>query len=98
MIVYIAIFIAIVVAAVWWLRAQFGDIARRVLKESSETFLDLAKQKLAAERQSELTELEKKKQAIDTSVEGLTARLEAYETLVKKFETDRAEKYGALTT
>ncbi len=91
---YIVVFILIMItaAAAWWLRAQFGDIARRVLKET----LDLANDKLETDRRAGLAELNQKKDAIDASVKGLNDHLETYRKLISEFEADRNKKYGAL--
>ncbi|MBI3565894.1 MAG: DNA recombination protein RmuC, partial [Elusimicrobia bacterium] len=58
--------------------------------------LDLAEQKFETERVKQKGELDEKKAAVENVVAGLSERLKSYEEMVRKFETDRAAKYGSL--
>lgn len=82
----------------WWLKAQFTEIARTVFKRTGEDFLKIARGQLDLEHHKGVSELELRRQAIQTTVEGLEKQLEKYEQLVRQFEKDRGEKYGQLTT
>lgn len=89
--------VVIIIAAVWWLmRSQFPALAHQALQAMGEDFLKLAKGSLDLERQKGLGDLESKRQAVDGAVKGLEEQLKRYETLVKKFESDRDQKYGRL--
>ena len=109
LIIMIVIACAISIAASQWmssrslkrhwpelLNTQFPDMARRVLKEMGEDFLQLAKRDLAAERQKNLSDLDLKRQAVENTVKGLQEQLKRHETLVNEFESDRDQKYGSL--
>lgn len=79
-----------------WLKTQFPQLARQALKEMGDDFLGLAAGKLAVEREKGIGDLEAKRQAIEQAVQGLTDQLAKYELLVKRFESDRDQKYGRL--
>ena len=78
------------------LKAQFSELSRAALRTMGEDFLRLAKDELKFERQQGLNDLDAKREAVDTTVQGLHDKLAAYQELVKTFEKDRDEKYGQL--
>ncbi len=65
-------------------------------KTAKDLFLNLAKEKLAAARQEDANELDKKKALIDQQLQQMTAKLENVSTLMKDLEKDRSEKFGQL--
>jgi DNA recombination protein RmuC len=72
------------------------DASRTQMREDFRQLLDLAEQKFETERVRQKGELEEKKAAVENAVDKLSERLKAYEELVRKFEGDRAVKYGSL--
>jgi DNA recombination protein RmuC len=72
------------------------EASRLQMREDFRQLLDLAEQKFETERARQTGELDEKKTAVETAVAGLTDRLKSYEELVRRFETDRATKYGSL--
>ena len=72
------------------------DSARIQMREDFRQLLDLAESKFETERVRQKSELEEKKAAVEGAVDKLTERLKNYEELVRKFESDRAVKYGSL--
>jgi DNA recombination protein RmuC len=72
------------------------DATRVQMREDFRQLLDLAESKFETERVRQKGELEEKKAAVETAVEKLSERLKTYEDLVRKFESDRAVKYGSL--
>src|SRR6266849_514956 len=65
-------------------------------KTAKDLFLNLAKEKLAAARQEDANELDKKKALIDQQLQQMTAKLENVSTLMRDLEKDRVEKFGQL--
>ncbi len=92
----ILLIIVVIIAVGFWLKNEVGALSRKALKEASEEFLKLAMPKFEKERGEGVHELELKRQAIQSTVEGLSKQLERYENLMEKFETDRDQKYGSL--
>lgn len=78
------------------LKNQFASLSQEALKENSEQFLLLAKERLTSEQAAGVSELEQKRQAVGTAIDGLNQQLESYKNLVSKFEKDRDVKYGSL--
>jgi DNA recombination protein RmuC len=66
------------------------------MREDFRQFVELAAQKMETERVRGKGELDEKRAAVENAVAGLTERLKSYEELVRRFETDRATKYGSL--
>ena len=74
-----------------------NDEATRIqMREDFRQLLDLAEQKFETERVRQKGELDEKKAAVENAVSGLNERLKSYEELVRRFESDRATKYGSL--
>jgi DNA recombination protein RmuC len=76
------------------MKASFGSLSLDALSK----FLELAKAKLDAERDTHAQELEAKKGLIDHQLRQMTAELEKVSTLVKELEKDRVEKFGQLAS
>jgi DNA recombination protein RmuC len=72
------------------------DASRMQAREDFRQLLELAEQKFETERVKQKSELDEKKVAVETAVDKLTDRLKATEEMVRKFEADRATKYGSL--
>ena len=77
-------------------KAQFVDLARTVLKEMGDDFLNLAKRDLELVRQQGTGELDARRQAIETSVNSLAQELDKIRKLQRELESDRDQKYGRL--
>ncbi len=77
--------------------ARKNDDAGRIqMREDFRALLELAEQKFETERVKQKSELEEKKASVENSVDKLSERLKNYEEMVRKFESDRATKYGSL--
>ncbi len=77
--------------------ARKNEAATRVqLREDFRQLLELAEQKFETERVRQKGELDEKRAAVENAVAGLSERLKSYEEMVRRFETDRAVKYGSL--
>jgi len=74
------------------MKASFGSLSLDALSK----FLDLAKAKLDAERDTHAQDLEAKKGLIDQQLRQMTAELEKVSVLMKDLEKDRVEKFGEL--
>jgi DNA recombination protein RmuC len=72
------------------------DAARIQLREDFRQLLDLAEQKFETERVRQKGELDEKRQAVEGAVSKLSDQLKAYEEAMRRFEADRATKYGSL--
>lgn len=92
----VCVVIAALVVAGVWLKSQFPELARSVLKKTGEDFLALARKELEIERTKGLGDIETKKQDVEHAVKGLQKQLERYEQLMHHFESDRDKKYGRL--
>jgi DNA recombination protein RmuC len=76
------------------MRASFGSLSLDALSK----FLEMAKSKLDAERDTHAQDLEAKKGLIDQQLKQMTAELEKVSALVKDLEKDRVEKFGQLAS
>ncbi|UPT73731.1 MAG: hypothetical protein M0D55_18065 [Elusimicrobiota bacterium] len=72
------------------------EASRLQAREDFRALLELAEQKFETERVKQKSELDEKKVAVENAVDKLSERLKNYEELVRKFEADRATKYGSL--
>ena len=77
-----------------WIKDQISAS----LKAAHEDFLTLASQRLETERAKQVGELDVRKKEVEKLVGGLEQQLAKYQELMKKFEVDRAQKYGSLAT
>jgi len=71
-----------------------GDRAQ--LREDFRQMLELAEQKFQTERVRQTGDLDSRRAAVENAVGQLSERLKAYEELMRRFEADRATKYGSL--
>jgi len=85
-------FIAAFLLLATYLRKQIWQETR----ENQEQFLQLARQQFEAEQNKATTELETRKQAVESSVQGLKEQLDQYRKMIHDFEKDRDTKYGNL--
>ena len=76
------------------MKASFGSLSLDALSK----FLEMAKSKLDAERDTHARDLEAKKGLIDQQLRQMTSELEKVSTLVKDLEKDRVEKFGQLAS
>jgi DNA recombination protein RmuC len=76
------------------MRASFGSLSLDALSK----FLEMAKSKLDAERDTHAQDLEAKKGLIDQQLKQMTVELEKVSALVKDLEKDRVEKFGQLAS
>lgn len=74
----------------------FKEKIREEIKFSQDQYLQLAKQQFVAEQNRAVTELETRKQAVDSTVKNLNEQLEQYKNMMHAFEQDRSRKYGNL--
>jgi len=78
------------------IETTFGKATLEALTQNSEQFLLLAKERLTQESQSNIKELESKKELIDNTLKHIRDELEKMQTQITSFENDRNEKFGAL--
>ena len=79
-------------------KASFGSLSLDALSKSTEEFLKLAKERLETEREASSRELDGKKGLIDQQLQRMTTELDNVSKLMKGLETDRAQKFGELTS
>lgn len=77
-------------------RETFESLAGRVLHQSSEQFLRLAKKTFEGEQKDAAAQLEQRKQAIDALVKPIRETLDKYNSSIKDIEKSRQEAYGGL--
>ncbi len=87
---------AVIFYLVFFSSRKNDEASRLQAREDFRALLDLAEQKFETERVRQKSELDEKKVAVETAVDKLSERLKGYEDLVRKFEADRATKYGSL--
>ncbi len=78
------------------MRDAFKSLASDELKNTSTEFLKLAKQTFAAEQEKAKSELEQRKQAVDSLVKPLHEKLEKTGETLGKIEQARIEAYAKL--
>ena len=87
---------AVIFYLVFFSARKNEDADRVQLRADFRALLDLAEQKFETERVKQKSELEEKKASVENSVDKLSERLKTYEEMVRRFEADRAQKYGSL--
>ncbi len=100
-IVVMAVAVVVLVVSLKFLKQQtslFEQKNREEMKFAQEQLILLAKQQFQAEQNKAVTELETRKQAVESTVKGLKEQLENYQKLMRDFEQDRTRKYGNLET
>lgn len=74
----------------------FAALASQALKQSNQSFLQLANETLARFHNEAKGELEKKEKAVEGLVKPIRDALEKTEAQIREIEKDRKEAYGAL--
>jgi DNA recombination protein RmuC len=69
---------------------------REQAREDFRQMLAMAEQKFETERVRQKSELDSRRTAVETVVGQLSERLKSYEELMRRFEAERATKYGSL--
>jgi DNA recombination protein RmuC len=79
------------------LRDAFKALSADALRESNESFLALAKERLGAERELNTSELDKRTQAIDALVKPVTDTLGKVDAQLREVEKERRGHYDSIT-
>jgi DNA recombination protein RmuC len=79
------------------MKAQFGNLSLEALAKSGEMFLQLAKERLEAERSVSAQTFNEKKSLIDQQLIRITQELEKVGTVMQTLEKDRENKFGELS-
>lgn len=78
------------------LRAVFGDLARDSLAANGEVFLQLARERLARERQDAAAALKERESAVESLVQPIRAALERTEAQLQSIERERIDAFAAI--
>lgn len=78
------------------LRGQFALVSQDALAKASSQLLELASERLNAERSRATAELDERRKAVESAVDTLSERLKSAEELVRGLEKDREKKFGSL--
>ena len=78
------------------LQGVFGDLARDTLKSNSEVFLQLARERLAAQTQAAAATLKEREVAIESLVQPIREALAKTETQIHGIERDRIDAFATL--
>jgi DNA recombination protein RmuC len=79
------------------LRDAFKALSVDALRESNESFLSLAKERLGAERELTTSEVDKRTQAIDALVKPVTETLGKVDAQLREVEKERRGHYDSIT-
>jgi DNA recombination protein RmuC len=79
-------------------KACFGSLSLDALSKSTAELLKLAQERLTAEREVGLRELEGKKGLIDQQLQQMSSALAEVSHLMKELEKDREKKFGELAS
>ncbi|MCX5740557.1 MAG: DNA recombination protein RmuC [Proteobacteria bacterium] len=79
------------------LRDAFKALSVDALRDSNESFLALAKERLGAERELNTSELDKRTQAIDALVKPVTDTLGKVDAQLREVEKERRGHYDSIT-
>jgi DNA recombination protein RmuC len=80
------------------LRDAFKALSADALRESNESFLTLAKERLDKEREHTAAELEQRKQAVDALVKPIQETLGKVDVQLREVEKERRGHYGEIKT
>jgi DNA recombination protein RmuC len=72
------------------------DARREQYKQELRQLLELAEQKFETERVKQRSELDERRQGVESAVAQLTEQLKDYRGTMEKFEAERRQKYGSL--
>ena len=75
---------------------KFRSVATKVLKESNEQFLQLARKSFEGEQKDAASQLEQRKTAIENLLKPIRETLDKYKSSIDQVEQSRRESYGAL--
>ena len=78
------------------LQGVFGELARDTLKSNSEVFLQLARERLAAQTQAGAAALKEREVAIESLVQPIREALANTETQIHGIERDRIDAFATL--
>ncbi|MBI4349292.1 MAG: DNA recombination protein RmuC [Elusimicrobia bacterium] len=78
------------------LKGQFALVSQETLAKATTQLLELATERLNADRSKAASELDERRQAVETAVGQLSERLKSAEELVRQLEKDREQKFGSL--
>lgn len=78
------------------LQGVFGELARDTLKSNSEVFLQLARERLAAQTQAGAAALKEREVAIESLVQPIREALAKTETQIHGIERDRIDAFATL--
>lgn len=78
------------------IKTHFLTAAQEALRNSNETLITLAKERLEHEQTKAKAELDRNRQQVEFTVSRLGEQLLRYEELMREFEKDRGEKYGSI--
>jgi len=79
--------------------ALFNILKKQIaedIKIRQEHYLQLSKKQFELEQSKAASELEARKQSVESTVQGLKEQLDKYQELIREFEKDRHIKYGNL--
>jgi DNA recombination protein RmuC len=76
----------------------FSAMSREALRQNSQDFLTLARETLATQTQTGVSELDTKKKLIDQTLESIKSDLQKVEKAVATFDNKRDTSFTALTT
>jgi DNA recombination protein RmuC len=79
------------------LRDAFKALSADALRESNESFLSLARERLGAERELTTSEVDKRTQAIDALVKPVTETLGKVDAQLREVEKERRGHYDSIT-
>jgi len=80
------------------LATAFSELAHESLAKNSETFLQLAGQKLAVHQEKAKAELGERQQAVETLVKPIREALDKTQQQIHEIEKTRKEAYGSITS
>lgn len=75
---------------------NFAALASGVLKQNSESFLELVSERFKAHSQAAQTDLDKRNAAIENLVKPLNEKLASFDRQIQEIEKARNEAYGAI--
>ncbi|MBI5202805.1 MAG: DNA recombination protein RmuC [Elusimicrobia bacterium] len=78
------------------LKGQFALVSQETLSKATGQLLELATERLNADRAKASAELDERRQAVESAVGQLSERLKSAEELVRSLEKDREKKFGSL--
>ncbi len=87
---------AVVLLAIFVMFFILQNSLKKHIREETRASLESAKSVFEIEQGKSTAELDLRKQAVESSVQGLKEELEKYKQIMRDFEQDRTRKYGNL--